>query len=595
MPNARAINPPRLSRLVAAAMLGLLLGAAPALAQSPPTTRPTRPAPPTTRPDQPGERPQRNQRGNARDMNRLFDQIRHATDQAKASETQKAAVDEALDLATQDMMRLRPGMRAMDPPQRAETLRTFRESLISEVRGLLDESQHPAYDEAIRAPMPPERRDGPEGDGARNDGPQAGEPNMQAAAIQRFTAYWAAIDELEGLSDVQKEKLGKVRTRVEADVRQLAGDDSEPELRRQAMRQKMQSVQRDVNEILDENQREALRAAMAELDQRNAGPAANETRMIRQAVAALQELDLSDDQRERVKAVVDAVQPDLRRIVEQADGDRRAAGEKLRTRFEKFRSDLGEILTPEQRAELQEKLDARRDRDAPPAGAAGAAMGGAMNGEMADMNPGDSGRQALAGAAADEPADSRFLDRLTAPQGLAVGATLPEGLSVLSITNRATPLRGQFDEHKPTILLLGCASSPTFRDRVGDIPWLIQQLRTASGRDAEVIVIYVREQYPASEWELDRNRADGFELAQPTTAEQRVEVANNLRRWGGMNGTGLSMFVDTMDNATLLALTGGTSTVGNYAFIFKPDGTLSARQQWFDPTGILDLVQVAAQ
>ena len=187
---------------------------------------------------------------------------------------------------------------------------------------------------------------------------------------------------------------------------------------------------------------------------------------------------------------------------------------------------------------------------------------------------------------AGAPTRSAFLDRLNAPPGLAVGEQLAESVTVASLTNKQRPLREMIPRSKPLVVFLGSASSPTFRDRMPDFFALRQQI----ARDADMLIIYTREQHAAGEWTVERNERDGVQIPQHENIEARIEAARNLRQEGELR---LEIVVDTMDDSALKALVGESAHCA--ALVFAPDGTLVGRQQWLDPTGLPALVAEARQ
>jgi hypothetical protein len=115
-------------------------------------------------------------------------------------------------------------------------------------------------------------------------------------------------------------------------------------------------------------------------------------------------------------------------------------------------------------------------------------------------------------------------------------------------------------------------------------------LRQQIGRDADLLIIYTREQYAAGEWTVGRNEEEGIEIPQHKDIEARIEAARSLKQEGELR---IEVVVDTMDDSALKALVGEAPHCS--ALVFAPDGTLVGRQQWLDPTGLPALVAEARQ
>ena len=67
-----------------------------------------------------------------------------------------------------------------------------------------------------------------------------------------------------------------------------------------------------------------------------------------------------------------------------------------------------------------------------------------------------------------------------------------------------------------------------------------------------------------------------------------MTVRNLLPKWPG-----LSLVLDDMDDELLSRIAGDVDEAGDWAAIVLPDGTITAKQRWFDPTAIPALVAEA--
>ena len=257
------------------------------------------------------------------------------------------------------------------------------------------------------------------------------------------------------------------------------------------------------------------------------------------------------------------------------------------------------MLTAEQRATLARSVQQMRqagDQRDPnrPQRIAGEADRPAMAamGEADAMSDQARSRAVARGEASNSAATaSRFVGRIKAAASEA--DALPLDLELLRPTKAAVPLKALLAENRPTVIVLGSWSAPSFRDRTADLPWLVDNLRTPGGRSADLVVAYTRERHPAGEWQTPRNEADGISIAAHATADDRVAAAAAART-AVPDRVGVSFVLDSMDDALLEAIGGGDDE-GDWAVVVTPDGTVSAKQRWFDPTAIPGLVAEARE
>jgi hypothetical protein len=318
------------------------------------------------------------------------------------------------------------------------------------------------------------------------------------------------------------------------------------------------------------------------------GPGAPEQRIgqyVEQVSAAIETLQLTEQQRPLMQQAVGELREDLRRIAQEArQNNPEAAGAAFRQRMEQFRQQVLEILSPEQAQqlgqEIQRRTEARGQGDRPPRGPDGAMQPNQPGAAMNERRQRGGQEDAEVTAAAQ----NAFLERLNAPPGLDVGQPLTESVKIVSLTGKQRPLRESIPRSKPLVVFLGSMSSPSFRDHVGDF----LQLRQEIGRDADLLIIYTREQHAAGEWTVERNERDGVAIPQHATIDERIAAAKKLRQDGEVR---IEIVVDDMENSALKALVG--EAPHSAALVFAPDGTLVGRQQWLDPTGIPALVAEA--
>ncbi len=308
-------------------------------------------------------------------------------------------------------------------------------------------------------------------------------------------------------------------------------------------------------------------------------------RYLRQVIELVQGLDLTEDQQVELRGKVKDLQADLKNINDTHGDDRRARTKAARERFVRFRTDLGDILTPNQQKALQAKMQAARkqgDRRDPnrrqnmPEG---------NEAKMPENVRGSGGFGDKAASVDEAPMPSRFADRLRG----GVMKPLPADMALLTGTGNDVTLGDLLAEHRPTIFVLGSWSAPSFRDRVADLPWLIDQLRDSTDRQADLVVVYTRERHP--DGGVARNEEENISIPQHASADDRVAAARVVRERLPTNRPGVTVVLDTMDDVLLEHIADGQA--GDFAIVVKPDGTIVARQRWFDPTAIPALVDQA--
>ena len=333
---------------------------------------------------------------------------------------------------------------------------------------------------------------------------------------------------------------------------------------------------------------------------------------LREAVAGL---DLSDEQRPGIEESFAAAESEFRELMPRLrEMDKQQRRDELKTAVAGLVDDITRQLTPEQKAVFRQDLASIRKggnpatRPTDPDSAAGTPrMGGVpfpgktppppmtadatpMRGDTQMMGdaapPADNAQDADAAAA--PAARSAFLRKLTDPAGLAVGAKVSDSIRVVTLADEQKPLANLLARRRPTVIVFASLSSPTFRDRLGDLPWLKQQLL---GK-ADLMVLYTREQYPAGQWTVKRNDLDGVSIPPHADLAARMKLLRQVESTAKLGG-GVEFVADAMDDAAADTLAGAAPNCA--AVVLRPDGTLAARQQWLDPTGIVGLVEAASK
>ena len=409
---------------------------------------------------------------------------------------------------------------------------------------------------------------------------------------------------------------------------------------RQAGRQKAmqigQQLTRDIAGVLPEDKRRAFTAAVR-AEMRNPTPTTRPATIEPQTPyerlqVEVARLDLEPADREKVNAAVIEFAQTLQEIGQNAAAEPEEMREAMAPALAKLRRGLGEVLSPRQVRGLMQAMRNERTGDRRPAadtspptgsdtdmGGSGDSMMGSddtmMGGDDTMMGGGDAMTEGAfrtqAGQnsqqrfnrddarfaeqqrrRADQRRRSSFLDAITDSPGIDLGDEMPD-IAIHQLAGNEIQLSSLLPPQgsgRPLVVVLGSGSSPTFRDRCGDMAWMVDQLRDRGNRTADLVVVYTREQHPASEDQPDRNVEAELTFREHTDLDARIEAARQLKAWANLR---VDVYVDDMNNTALKELAGGE--IGNAAFVFDASGKLVARQQWFDPTGMVGLINLARE
>jgi hypothetical protein len=125
------------------------------------------------------------------------------------------------------------------------------------------------------------------------------------------------------------------------------------------------------------------------------------------------------------------------------------------------------------------------------------------------------------------------------------------------------------------VLVFGSYSSPSFRQRAA----ALEKLRSDLGIHAQMFVVYTKEAHATGEWEVDRNKDDGVSVEQPKTFEARRTLAQTAKEKLKL---ATPVTIDSIDNSAAAAFGAGE----NSAIVIGRDGTIVAKQQWFEPAAV---------
>lgn len=392
--------------------------------------------------------------------------------------------------------------------------------------------------------------------GARGDGPRRG-PGMLLDRVQH------AIEELK-LSADQQSKIDSIFDDARDMLRSMGPElrDMDPTERQQRTREFLTDLREKVVAVLDDEQKPIFEQKLDELRQ-NPGPGDRAGRWggaLERFRAATSELDLTEEQRGKVETVLNEVREKMHAIREESGGDRDAMRGKIRELMDETRSQLQEILTPEQQERFRAAMSQGDDRGG------GRSRGGAQPGAPMPPPP--------PAPPAEPPKDAAPGDgpRAMAPPpgaGLRVGQEAPAFI-LEKLDGRNVQL-SSFGG-KILVILFGNYSSPSFRQRAA----AFEQFKRENGRRAEFLIIYTRESHPVGESQVERNKQAGISVEQPADMKARKALARQASEALKLS---VPIAIDTMEDKT--ARDYGVTTTA--AIIIGRDGVIMARQNWFDP------------
>jgi peroxiredoxin len=132
------------------------------------------------------------------------------------------------------------------------------------------------------------------------------------------------------------------------------------------------------------------------------------------------------------------------------------------------------------------------------------------------------------------------------------------------------------------VVVFGSYSTPSFRQRVPALEKLAKDYSTR----ATVLVVYTREAHAVGEWEVDRNKEDNIAVEQPKTDAERKTLATQAVSTLKIT---VPVLLDDMENSTAKAY----GLTPNGAVIINRDGSVAARQHWFEPIGLRAQIDAA--
>lgn len=195
---------------------------------------------------------------------------------------------------------------------------------------------------------------------APNGGDQAGPAGAQAFPM--LDRVRSVLGDLK-LSDEQKGKIDKIVDDTRSQLKKIRED---PAGDRQELMQKSREaftkLRDEVSGVLTDEQKAQFKEKFQSIGQGGGN-------VMSRLKSSLEKLNLTDDQKQKVKELLDDTAKQAKDLREKAQGGGDDAAQKLRALMQDTREKLGEILTDEQKQKLQESFQ--------PGGAGG--DGGARN------------------------------------------------------------------------------------------------------------------------------------------------------------------------------------------------------------------------
>jgi hypothetical protein len=155
---------------------------------------------------------------------------------------------------------------------------------------------------------------------------------------------------------------------------------------------------------------------------------------------------------------------------------------------------------------------------------------------------------------------------------ITVGTPAPELTATkLEGSGGGGPLRIAALKNRPTLLVFGSHSAPAFRAKAPEL----ERLKTKYGNVIGIWLIYTKEAYPVSDWDVERNRTAKVRIDQPASYAARVAECQLTKK--ELKLTVLTA-VDDMADGSAKAY----DLLPNGAVLVDKKGVIAAAQQFFD-------------
>jgi len=422
------------------------------------------------------------------------------------------------------------------------------------------------------------------------EGGRAGGGGANARPMLMLERARSTLDALD-LSADQKAKvqaaLDDARQQLMSLRDQLQSMDRQQRVEK--VREVLSGARQKIEDALTPEQKAEFQKKMNEARAAGAGgagggdSAAGRAGMLDRMRSIVEKLDLSEEQRTKVNAVLDATKAKLQGLADEKDGETRQS--KFAETMRDTREQLAQILTPEQRQSLRDRMQesagdgGAQPMDRGPRRAQPQAEKPATKPEAgAQMMMTDEMQEAAKGKPV--PAAINASAAVAGPQKpIAAGAVAPD-FKLQKVDGPTVQLSSL--KNRVVVLVFGSYTCPSFRGRASSIDRLTQELSTS----ANVFIVYTKEAHPQGGWEVERNKDENISIKQPTTLEARRAVAKQSREALHLS---TPILIDDMDDTVTNAYGG----FPNAAVVINRDGTIAGSQQWVEAVALKRIVDEA--
>ncbi len=311
----------------------------------------------------------------------------------------------------------------------------------------------------------------------------------------------------------------------------------------------LKSIRQQISQVLTPDQ---LNQLGQNLSQARTGPGSGQTLggpfPRYQAIKnTLQNMTLSSDQRKQIDDLFAQWDQQIQQLAASATEGQNVQAQAQQFR-EEMRSELEQILTPEQLILLRGSLDPQTAPKLP-----------------ASSQP---SRPPQTRPTVATPAASPSV-RTPSPD---IGTPAPDfHLSGLNGNPTSlSSLKGQV-----VVLEFGSLSCPVFRQHAHEM----EKLKSEFGARVHFLIVYTREPFPSDAAPVERNKDDEIYVDQPKDYAGRTALAKEVRTRLRIT---IPILIDTMDDQTVKAYGG----FPNGAVVIDKDGKIAACQQWTNPDSL---------
>ncbi|HEX4055966.1 MAG TPA: deiodinase-like protein [Tepidisphaeraceae bacterium] len=364
-----------------------------------------------------------------------------------------------------------------------------------------------------------------------------------------------AVSQLD-LTDEQKTKVNEIFDQASQQAQELSQslENISPSERYQKMGAFVRGLRQQLAAVLTDAQLSVLRRSLGPGPTSRPGggdfPGGGMLENFQQAVA---KLDLSPDQQQQIKEIMESFLQKARALRDNAGDDVQAQMQKLR---QNLRNKLQSILTSDQMQTLMQTLQQlRQERSVPTT----------RPHEQTSQSPG--ARLEAVAVEPDQPPSAEVQ-----PPALDVGSAVPN-VKIIELNGRAF-MPANYKGHI-LVLEFGSMSCPVFRDHVPEM----EKLKSSEGPRAFFLIVYTREAFPAGDKDVLRNKDQNITIPQAMTLDERKAQARQTQDALGIT---IPMSVDSMDDAVSNAF----GTFPNGVVVIGKDGKIAALEHWTNPDSL---------